>query len=85
MSYDFHRYGQLLYGVVWLTAGVICVRSVGQIKRGDPPGWRGARLGSAALVAVHLPVVPIQPAAAIPMTAGLVNLVVLHRASRRRV
>jgi hypothetical protein len=75
MHYDFHRYGQLLYGAVWATAAITCVMQVGAIRRGEPVGK--ALAASALLVVLHAPVVPIQPYSAIPMTAGLVNLFAL--------
>ncbi len=39
LRYDFHRYGQLLYGVVWVAAGLACVRAGGG---GDQRSTAGA-------------------------------------------
>ncbi len=69
-SYDFRFYSLMLLGAVLLVPALVCVRAAPAITRGDPDAMRRALRATLLLLAVNLPLVPVQPGFAVPFTMG---------------
>ena len=80
--YDFRFYSLLLFGVALMTPAVAALTAVRRLTRGDAAGSRVAVSASVALLALNIPLVPIQAFAMAPTLFALVNLVALWSARR---
>lgn len=75
--YDFRFYSLVLLGVLLMAGGLACVSSLRRLTRGEPAGWSLAFWTSIALLAINVPLMPIQ-GFAVGFSAFLsVNLVIL--------
>jgi hypothetical protein len=81
--YDFRLYSLLLLGGLLAAAGLLLVLGAPGVARGDPGSLRRTRNAALVLIAVNLPLIPVQGAAG-PLAglsaAVLVALLVAGRA-----
>lgn len=75
--YDFRFYALVLLGVLLVAAGVACLTSVRRLTRGDEAGRRRALLATFALVALNVPLMPIQGFAVGFAAFAVINLAAL--------
>ena len=80
--YDFRFYSLLLFGVALMTPALAALTAVRRLTRGDAAAGRVAESASVALLALNIPLVPIQAFAMAPTLFALVNLVALWSARR---
>lgn len=59
-EYDFRLYSLILLGVLLITGGVRSVAAAWKLTQGDARAWKTALATTAMLLAVNLPLVPIQ-------------------------
>ncbi len=81
--YNFRFYSLVFVGLVIVIPGILCLISVKGLIKGHLSAWRRALWASLALLAVNVPLAPIQGFAYALAAVALVNLVAL-RVSRRR-
>ena len=82
--YDFRFYALVYLGVLLIGAGVACVIPARRLMRGEPRAWKTTLWATIALLAINVPLMPIQGFAYAFSAFALVNLVALV-ATRRRV
>jgi hypothetical protein len=83
--YNFRLAALLLVGITIFFGGALCIAATRGLVRGQRPAWGYAMTGTLLLVLVALPLIPIQPGLAGPLSGvGVVNLIVLL-VSRRRL
>lgn len=75
--YDFRFYSLMLLGVLLVAAGVTCLSSVRRLIRGDGGGRRVAVSATVVLLALNVPLMPIQGFAVGFSAFALVNLAAL--------
>jgi hypothetical protein len=76
-SYDFRFYSLVLVGLLIALPGFMCVISAMGLSRGDASAWKRALGSSVFLLAINVPLMPIQ-GFAIGLTGfALLNLIVL--------
>ena len=80
--YDFRFYALLLFGVTLIIPAVAALTAVRRLTRGDAAGGRLAVSASLVLLALNIPLVPIQAFAMAPSLFALVNLVALWSARK---
>ena len=81
--YDFNFYSLLLVGFVIVVSGLLCLLSARGIARGDLLARRRALLSTLVILAVNVPLAPIQGFAYGLAILALFNLIGLA-ASRKR-
>lgn len=82
-TYDFRFYSLVLLGVVIAIPGFLCLVSARGITKGSAQAWKKAVWSSVALLAVNVPLMPLQGFAVGLACIALVNLIGLT-ASRKR-
>lgn len=75
--YNFRFYSLMLVGVMLVAAGAACLTSVRRLMRGDAAGHRLALWATVALLALNVPLMPIQGFAVGFSAFALVNLAAL--------
>jgi hypothetical protein len=80
--YDFRFYSLLLFGVTLITPAMAALTAVRRITRADAAGGRVAVSASLVLLALNIPLVPIQAFAMAPSVFALANLVALWSARK---
>ncbi len=76
-GYDFRSYALVYLGVVLIAGGMACVVPARRLMRGEPRAWKTTLWATVALLAINVPLIPIQEFA-YPFSAfALVNLVAL--------
>ena len=76
-GYDFRSYALVYLGVVLIAGGMACVVPARRLMRGEPRAWKTTLWATVALLAINVPLIPIQ-GFAYPFSAfALVNLVAL--------
>jgi hypothetical protein len=80
--YDFRFYSLLLFGVTLITLALAALTAVRRLTHGDAAGGRVAVAASLVLVALNIPLVPIQAFALAPSVFALANLVALWSARK---
>lgn len=75
--YDFRFYSLVLLGVMLIAAAVACLTSVRSLTRGDAAGRRVAVSATVVLLALNVPLMPIQGFAVGFSAFALVNLAAL--------
>ena len=87
-GWDFRFYGLLLFGVVGAVAGVLCIRSGLRMFSGDASAISSGLRGCLLMLALYVPVIPLQPIAlAITILAVLSAALLLncrHRSGEKR-
>jgi len=78
--YDFRFYSLLLFGVTLIIPALAALTAVRRLTRGDAAGARVAVSASLVLLALNIPLVPIQAFAMAPSVFALANLVALWSA-----
>ena len=81
--YDFRFYALLNLGVLLIAGGVACVIPAHRLMRDEPRAWKGTLWATVALLAINLPLMPIQGRAYFLSAFAFVNLVALA-ATRKR-
>ena len=79
--YDFRFYALVQLGMLLTAGGVACATPAGGLTRGEPRAWRATWWASVALLAINLPLIPVQGLALSPFV--FVNLVALMVTRRR--
>ncbi len=79
-TYDFRFYALVQLGMLLLAGGVACLSPAGGLTRGEPHAWWVTLWATVALLAINLPLIPVQGLALSPFV--LVNLIALM-ATRR--
>ncbi len=85
-AYDFRFYSLVLVGLLILLPGFLCLRHARGLTQGEASAYRQARRATLWLLAVNLPLIPIQGfAGMLSALAGLnlFALLLLHRVFRR--
>jgi hypothetical protein len=82
VPYDMRLYSVLLLAVVILVLAVRCVRAAPAIAIGMARGWRSAVHASLILIALSVPLIPLQSFAFPVAIAGLVSLQMAFLARR---
>jgi hypothetical protein len=80
--YDFRFYSLVLFGVTLITPALAALTAVRRLTRGDAAGGRVAVSASLVLLALNIPLVPIQAFAMAPSVFALANLVALWSARK---
>ncbi len=81
--YDFRFYSLLNLGVLLIAGGVACAVLAHRLMRGELRAWKGTLWATVLLLAVNLPLIPIEDNAYVPSAFAFVNLVALV-ATRKR-
>ncbi len=81
--YDFRFYALLNLGVLLIAGGVACAVLAHRLMRGELRAWKGSLWATVLLLAVNLPLIPIEDNAYVPSVFAFVNLVALA-ATRKR-
>jgi hypothetical protein len=63
-QYDFRLYSLILLGIFLIAGGVRCLTTSWKVSRGDARAWKDALQTTTMLLAVNLPLTPIQGFAA---------------------
>ena len=79
--YDFRFYALVLLGMLLIVGGVGCLAPARGLTRGETRAWKTTLWSIVALLAINLPLIPVQGLALSPFL--LVNLVVLMVTRRR--
>ncbi len=80
-AYDFRFYALVLLGMLLIAGGVACLSPAGGLTRGEPHAWRATLWATVALLAINVPLIPVQGLALSPFV--FVNLVALMVTRRR--
>ena len=80
-TYDFRFYALVQLGMLLIAGGVACLALAGGLTRGEPRAWRATWWATVALLAINLPLIPVQGLAFSPFV--FVNLVALMVTRRR--
>jgi hypothetical protein len=75
--YDFRFYALVLLGVLQVAGGMGCLTSVGRLMRRDAAGRKRVLLATLALLALNVPLMPIQGFAVGFAVLALLNLAAL--------
>ena len=81
--YDFRFYALVQLGVLMIAGGVACVILAPRLMRGDPRAWKATLWATVALLAINVPLMPIEDNAYGPSAFAFLNLVALA-ATRKR-
>ncbi len=81
--YDFRFYSLLNLGVLLIAGGVACAVLAHRLMRGELRAWKGTLWATVLLLAVNLPLIPIEDNAYGPSVFAFVNLAALA-ATRKR-
>lgn len=71
--YDFRFYSMLLVGAGMIAPSVVALRQVSGLRRGELAAWRRVLAASVVLLAIHLPMLPMQRAAIFVAFGALVS------------
>jgi len=83
--YDFRLYSLLLLGALLIWAGVECLRAAPILSRGSAEARRAAVRASVVVLAIVVPLIPIQRLFAVLLTVlSILSLLVLTRVSPTR-
>ena len=82
IQYDFRLYSLLLLGALLAALGLITASAAPGLARGEGAAWRRALWATLALLAVTLPLIPIQVFGLAFALVGAVNLLGLVAARR---
>lgn len=82
LAYDFHLYSLLLLAAVLIAQGARSLRAAAAVATGDARGWREGARATAVVLAVAVPLVPLQFFGSVLTAMALVNLGVLALARR---
>ena len=74
-AYDFRFYALVLLGMLLMAGGAGCFAPARGLTRGETRAWKTALWSTVALLAINLPLIPVQGLALSPFL--LVNLVAL--------
>ena len=74
VPYDMRFYSLILLAAVILIPAVRCVRAAAVIAIGTGEGWKSAVKASLLLLAVSVPLIPLQPFAILVAIASLISL-----------
>ncbi len=80
-AYDFRFYALVLLGMLLIAGGVGCFTPARGLTRGEARAWKVTVWSTVALLAINLPLIPVQGLALSPFL--LVNLVVLMVTRKR--
>ena len=80
-AYDFRFYALVQLGMLLIVGGVACFIPAGGLTRGEPQAWKSALWATVALLAINVPLIPVQGLALSPFV--FVNLVALMVTRRR--
>ena len=80
-AYDFRFYALVQLGMLLIAGGVACLGPAGGLTRGEPHAWRATLWATAALLAINVPLIPVQGLALSPFV--FVNLVALMVTRKR--
>jgi len=75
--YNFRYYSLIMLGVLLLVTGLMAVNQVDGLARGERVAWRSSLLVWAAILAIALPLHPLQDLAIIPATLAFLELLIL--------
>jgi hypothetical protein len=75
--YDFRFYALVHLGVLLIAGGVACFISGNRLTRGEPRAWKTTLWVTVALLAINVPLIPIQGFAQLFSALAFVNLVAL--------
>ncbi len=75
--YDFRFYALVHLGVLLIAGGVACLTSGNRLTRGEPRAWKTTLWVTVALLAINVPLIPIQWFAQLFSALAFVNLVAL--------
>ena len=75
--YDFRFYALVHLGVLLIAGGVACFILAHRLMRAEPRAWKTTLWVTAALLAINLPLIPIQGFAQLFSALAFVNLVAL--------
>ena len=81
--YDFRFYALVHLGVLLIAGGVACFILAHRLMRAEPRAWKTTLWVTAALLAINLPLIPIQGFAKLFSMLAFVNLVALVVTRRR--
>ena len=81
--YDFRFYALVQLGVLMIAGGVACVILAPRLMRGEPRAWKATLWATVALLAINVPLMPIEDNAYGPSAFAFLNLVALA-ATRKR-
>ena len=82
-AYNFRFYSLVLTGLAIVVPGLLCVLSVKGLLRGEKAAWRRALWSSVVLLAVNIPLLPIQGFAYALAAVALFNLTALRVTQKR--
>ena len=80
--YTYRFYSLLLLGALLITGGLLATLQAARLARGHPAGWRASVAVWAALLAVNLPLVPLQGFAVLFSALATVALLLLAGTKR---
>ena len=80
-AYDFRFYALVQLGMLLIAGGAACFTPAGGLTRGEPRAWRATWWATVALLAINVPLIPVQGLALSPFI--FVNLVALMVTRRR--
>ena len=83
-SYDFHLYSLILLGAVLFFQGIRSIRAALLLQRGDENGSREASRATWIVLAVAVPLIPIQFFGMVLTVFSLLNLAALKLVLNRR-
>lgn len=79
LVYDFRFYSMLLVGGLMIAPSIFGLLQLPGLRRGQQAAWRNARRASAVLLAVNVPMIPMQNARTFVFFGSLVaSLAALH-------
>ena len=77
LSYDFHLYSMVLLGSILILQGIRSLQAALLLKEGDEKGFRKARRATLIVLAVAVPLIPVQFFGIVLTVISLLNLVVI--------
>lgn len=80
--YDYRFYSLILLGAVLIAGGLLATLQAASLARGQPAGWRASVTVWAAILAVNLPLVPLQGFAVLFSALATVALLLLAGTKR---
>jgi hypothetical protein len=83
--YDFRLYSLVLLGACQIAGGLRCLSASWSVTRGDARAWKAALPAAAMLLAVNVPLIPIQGFAGATSMLAAVMLITLIASGRRFV
>ena len=82
-EYDFRFYALVQLGMLLIAGGVACFTPARGLTRGEPRAWRATLWATVALLAINVPLIPLQGFASGFSLFVFVNLVALMVTRRR--